>query len=91
MISKKVPTPQQRAAMFCIDAAEKVGEAVPYIMTVGLTMLALVINQKVLNSRVYETCPINISVLVMHRTVLGDTLACVSRQEIYGPASPLRD
>lgn len=91
MISKKVPTLQQRVLLRCLDAAEKLGEAVPYIMTVGVTCLALVINQKVLNSTTYENCPININVLVTHKTVLGDALVCVSRMEINGPAAPLRD
>lgn len=91
MISKKVPTLQQRVLLRCLDATEKLGEAVPYIMTVGVTCLALVINQKVLNSTTYENCPININVLVSHKTVLGDALVCVSRMEINGPAAPLRD
>ena len=91
MISKKVPTLQQRVLLRCLDATEKLGEAVPHIMTVGVTCLALVINQKVLNSTTYENCPININVLVSHRTALGDALVCVSRMEINGPAAPLRD
>lgn len=91
MISKKVPTLQQKVFIRCLDAAEKVGEAVPYIMTVGITCLTLIFHQKILNATTYENCPINLNVLVTHKTALGNAVVCVSRMEINGPAAPLRD
>jgi len=91
MISKKVPTTRQKIFIYCIDTAEKLGEAVPYIMTVGVTCLALILNQKALNSTTYENCPINLNVIMTHRTVLGDALVCVSKMEVMGPQLPLKD
>ena len=91
MISKKVPTFQQKVLLRCIDVCESIGRNINVVVAVGVTGLALVINQKVLNARTYETCPTTINVLITHRTVLGDAVACVSRVELYGPRAPLPD
>ena len=91
MISKKVPTFQQKVAARAMDVAESIAECVPYIMTVGVTCLALILNQKVINAKTYDNCPINLSVVVTHTTAVGDAVACVSRMELRGPAAPLRD
>ena len=91
MISKKVPTVQQKVLLKCIDAFEVIGQNINVVAAVGITCLALVINQKVLNSRTFENCPTSINALVTHRTVLGDAVVCVSRVELYGPRAPLPD
>ena len=91
MISKKVLTPRQKVAAHAMDAAERIAECVPYILTVGATCLALVFNQKMINAQTYDNCPINLSVVVTHRTAIGDAVACVSRMQINGPSEALRD
>lgn len=66
-------------------------ECVAPIMWIGLTCFTLVVLQNSMNQRVNETCPINISQVLVFKSILGDSHACVSRQLRYGPAAPLPD
>jgi len=91
MISKKVLSTRQKFLLGCIDAAEKVGQIVPYIMTIGITSLSLILNQKVLNSTTYENCPKELNVIVHHKTTLGNAIVCVSKMELNGPPMPIKD
>ena len=66
-------------------------ECVMPLMWAGVTSITFIAIQASMNQRVKDSCPINISELILTKSVLGDTYACVSRQLRYGPAAPLPD
>ena len=91
MISKKVLTPKQKVILAGLNVVDAITNNISIIATAGITVIALVLHQKVLNARVVETCPTSLNAVVIHQTVLGDAYACISRVALYGPPAPLQD
>jgi uncharacterized protein YsxB (DUF464 family) len=91
MISKKVPTRQQKILLALIDGAESVAKQTPFILCSGITLLSIIGIQKIINQQVLYNCPQNISKLVTYPTAIGDAYSCVSNLQVYGPPAPLPD
>jgi len=91
VISKKVPTTQQKMLLKAIDAAEYVARQTPFILCSGVTLLCIIGVQKIINQQTIYNCQPQISELMTYPTAVGDSYVCVSKKQIYGPAAPLRD
>ena len=91
MISKKVLYTRQKILLKVIDSAEYVAKQTPFILCSGVTLLCIVGVQKIINQRVIYNCPLQVSSLITYPTAVGDSYACVSRKQIYGPPAPLPD
>jgi hypothetical protein len=91
MISKRNNSFKQQALRVAEMSGNFVSSAVPFLFCAGSTFLALDALQGLIDQKVIDQCPINISQLVPTKTVLGDIYSCVSRQQIYGPPLPLKD
>lgn len=91
MISKRNNSFKQQAFRAAELSGNLIATSIPFLFCAGLTFLALDALQSRIDQQVIDQCPINLSQLVQTRTVLGDVYSCVSRQQIYGPAFPLKD
>lgn len=90
MISKRNYTIKQKVLLKAIDAAEYVAQRTPLIICSGVTLLCIVGVQKIINQQTIYNCPLEISKLVTYPTAVGDSYACVSKLEVYGPPAPLK-
>lgn len=90
MISKRNNTPTQKAMIKVIDAAECVAKQTPFILCSGITLLCIIGVQKIINQQTIYNCPTGISTIVTYPTAVGESYACVSKLQLYGPAQPLK-
>jgi len=90
MISKRKYTFKQQVLIKTIDAAEYVAKQTPFIICSGITLLCIVGVQKILNQQTIYNCPSAVSTIVTYPTAIGDSYACVSRMQVYGPPAPLK-
>jgi hypothetical protein len=91
MISKRNDSFKQQAFHVTDLSMHFLGKALPYFLCANLTYLALDVLQGRIDQQVIDQCKINIAQIVKTQTMLGDVYACVPRQQIYGPALPLKD
>jgi hypothetical protein len=91
MISKKVPTLQQKILIKTLDSAEYVAKQVPFIICSGVTLLCVIGIQKIVNQQTIYNCRTELNALVTYPTAIGESYACVSRLQVYGPPAPIQD
>lgn len=90
MISKRNYTTRQKAAATVLNAAECVAKRTPFIICSGITLLCIVGVQKIINQQTIYNCPTGISTIITYPTAIGESYACVSKLQLYGPAQPLK-
>jgi hypothetical protein len=90
MISKRNNTITQKAMLKVIDAAECVAKQTPFVLCSGITLLCIIGVQKIINQQTIYNCPTGISTIVTYPTAVGESYACVSKLQLYGPAQPLK-
>lgn len=90
MISKRNYTTKQKVLLKAIDAAEYVAKQTPFIICSGVTLLCIVGVQKIINQQTIYNCQLSVSKLVTYPTAVGDSYACVSNMQVYGPPAPLK-
>lgn len=92
MISKRNHFSNRSFQSKIVDLGESIAaQCIAPIMWMGVTCITLIVLQNSMNQRVSQSCPINISQVMIFKSILGDTHACVSRQMRYGAAAPLPD
>lgn len=90
MISKRNYTTKQKVLLKAIDAAEYVAKQTPFILCSGITLLCIIGVQKIINRQTIYNCQTGISKIVSYPTAIGDSYACVSNMQVYGPPAPLK-
>jgi len=90
MISKRNYTTKQKVLLKAIDVAEYVAKRTPFIICSGITLLCIVGVQKIINQQTIYNCQLSVSKLVTYPTAVGDSYACVSNMQVYGPPAPLK-
>lgn len=90
MISKRNYTTRQRTLLKVIDFAEYVAKQTPFIICVGITLLCIIGVQKIINQQTIYNCRTEINKIISYPTAIGDSYACVSKMEVYGPPTPIK-
>jgi hypothetical protein len=90
MISKRNYTASQKAMLKVIDAAECVAKQTPFILCSGITLLCIIGVQKIINQQTIYNCQTGVSKIISYPTAIGDSYACVSNMQVYGPPAPLK-
>lgn len=86
MISKRNYTTAQKITLSAINITEKIAAKTPYILTIGVGLLAIISIQKMINRNVIDNCPKELSVILYYPTAVGPSYQCVSRAQLRGPA-----
>lgn len=89
MISKRNYTARQKALLKALDLAEGAAKQVPFILCIGVTLLCIIGVQKIINQQTIYNCRTEINKIISYPTAVGDSYACVSKMEIYGPPAPV--